>query len=85
MEFFLALDPERRAEGVPYSALRHVLAGDPSNRRRAVLSLIRRGDLEVVEGEQGEQGEKRLKLCFLTAVATLWRLDPPAYYSSEWR
>lgn len=85
---FLAVDQERREEGVPFRALRPVLGGDRSNARRVVRSLIRRGAVELVKDP--ETGESRLKLTFMTAAAALWRQggsydDEAKQKEREWR
>ena len=50
---------------------RPILGPDRSNARRSVQSLIRWGDLEWTVGPEGE---RRLKLTWLLAVAAHWRL-----------
>jgi hypothetical protein len=65
----LSADERARGEGLPLSALRPVLGPDRSNARRAIRSLIRRGDAEWVTDP--ETGERRLKLEFWLCVAAM--------------
>jgi hypothetical protein len=65
----LAADERARGEGLPLCALRPVLGPDRSNARRAIRSLIRRGDAEWVTDP--ETGERRLKLEFWLCVAAM--------------
>jgi hypothetical protein len=65
----LSADERARGEGLPLSALRPVLGPDRSNARRAIRSLIRRGDAEWATDP--ETGERRLKLEFWLCVAAM--------------
>jgi hypothetical protein len=65
----LAADERARGEGLPLCALRPVLGPDRSNARRAVRSLIRRGDAGWVTDP--ETGARRVKLELLTRVAAM--------------
>ena len=52
----LSADERARGEGLPLSALRPALGPDRSNARRAIRSLIRRGDAEwVTDPETGDR------------------------------
>ena len=67
----LSADERARGEGLPLSALRPVLGPDRSNARRAIRSLIRRGDAEwVTDPETGAR-----------SAITIYRRGPgPAAY-----
>ncbi len=71
----LSADERARDAGLPLSALRPVLGPDRSNARRAIRSLIRRGDAEWVT--HPETGERCLKLTFWTCVAAMMKREPP--------
>ena len=62
----LSRDEETLTRGLPLRDLRHALPRDRSNRRRVILSLIKREDLQWVKDE--ETGERRLKLGWLAAL-----------------
>jgi hypothetical protein len=65
----LSADARAREEGLPFAALLPALGPDRSNARRAVRSLIRRGDAGWVTDP--ETGERRLKLEFWARVAAM--------------
>ena len=67
----LVSDAETLERGLPLDALRPFLPHDRSNRRRVVLSLIKRGDIERVDDQ--ETGERRLKLTFIAGCAAWMR------------
>ena len=70
----LSADERARDAGLPLSALRPVLGPDRSNARRAIRSLIQRGDCEWTTDP--ETGERRLKLTFWTCVAAMMKREP---------
>lgn len=74
----LSADETTIREGLPVGAFQPVLGGiDRSNARRVIRSLIRRGDIELVNDP--ETGEQRLKLDFFAAVAAMLRKSPPSH------
>ncbi len=72
----LCADDRARKEGMPLAALRPILPFDRSNRRRVIRSLVRRGDVGIVEDDEGV---RRLKLRFGPLLREWWKREPPAY------
>lgn len=73
----LVADDAALKEGLPLSALRSVLPSDRSNRRRTILTLIQRGDVEVLTDP--ETGERRLRMPFMAGASAWWKRNPPVY------
>ncbi len=73
----LSSSERARSEGLTFAELRPALGKDRSNARRALDSLIGRGDLERVTNAETTE-EPRYKLSWLACVSAMMRAEPLA-------